>query len=171
MTCCISWRVAVTSREPGRSEEIVEWPKRKRAYHFCRDGREMVGTAQGRLRSPYEVAAKPLGRSSLSTVIARSLATKQSRLPPPKESGLLRGACHRALRGSAAMVRSVLIRSGCIMTFVDSGYVRGFGEAAPFGRSARRALRRGTAKSRKTRNLAGMKRLGEYTKLTGCGGG
>jgi nicotinamidase-related amidase len=43
--------------------------------------------------------------------------------------------------------------------------------ATPFGRFSRRALRRGNAKSKKARNFTGMKRLGEYTKLTGSGGG
>src|SRR5262249_49881559 len=43
--------------------------------------------------------------------------------------------------------------------------------ATPFGRSPRRVLRRDNAKSRKARNFTGMKRLGEYTKLTGSGGG
>src|SRR5262245_42565145 len=41
----------------------------------------------------------------------------------------------------------------------------------PFGSSPRRARRRGTVKSRNARNLIGMKRLGEYTKLTGRGEG
>ena len=43
--------------------------------------------------------------------------------------------------------------------------------ATLFGRSPRRDFRRGSAKSRKARNLTGMKRCGEYTKLTGIGGG
>ncbi len=34
-----------------------------------------------------------------------------------------------------------------------------------------RFRRRGSEKSRKARNLTGMKRFGEYTKLTGIGGG
>lgn len=43
--------------------------------------------------------------------------------------------------------------------------------AAFSGRSRRRALMRGSAKSKNARNLTGMNRLGAYTKLTGSGGG
>src|SRR5258706_213948 len=43
--------------------------------------------------------------------------------------------------------------------------------ATVFCRSPSRDLRRGCAKSRKARNLTGMKRFGEYTKLTGRGEG
>ena len=47
---------------------------------------------------------------------------------------------------------------------------RDFGTPTPFGKSIR-AFSRGTAKSRNARNFTGMKRLGEYIKLIGSGGG
>ncbi|MET4021874.1 hypothetical protein ABIC10_007003 [Bradyrhizobium sp. S3.2.12] len=86
--------------------------KAKRAHRVYRNCREMVGTALRAFAHPTRPVQSHYEPNCIHAVIARSEATKQSRLLPWKHSGLLRYARNDGVCGPTTRI-SLVSRTRC----------------------------------------------------------
>ena len=116
------------SRGACDKRDFVGWAKRSVPTGLSRIG-QIVGTAQGRLCPPYGTDWESDAVASYS-VIARSEATKQSRIPPRKDSGLLRCARNDGMERARASHYTLVPRtqrSGRAMRCVRGGALQSRG--------------------------------------------